>query len=386
MGYICEKKDYKNIFCVRARKGKMMSILCRPILLHNEFLPAIAGRRKWDYQVLGHYDGITIKNNIENITGFCSLYQLFELCARYEGGDEGNEINSNSYFTQFVFGFHFDKKKEELFWKSTLPFTYLCLIQFDDWQLEQYRAYLDGGKYLEDERRSLGLKEQEKVELQTYYTLDNSDMLLAIKCKESRTGAGLINNLHQDIGDSHPFKIRNTYSILALKKEDINKEGDFTNPEDTIDLLELRVIESRPNSVNHLYNMLNEEAAGREEGIQIARKALLGAEDEVIIIREIPWNKLVKYYRDDTGILCNSNECTRRYANAVSCKIMIPIEDGRKEQDEKEADIANALERFEYLYRAETGKFSDYSFYQTYWPFYSFVKILMCVSLTYHLN
>ena len=30
-----------------------MSMECRPILLHNEFLPSISGPRQWDYQVLG---------------------------------------------------------------------------------------------------------------------------------------------------------------------------------------------------------------------------------------------------------------------------------------------------------------------------------------------
>lgn len=41
-----------------------MGIVCRPILLHNEFFSAIPGKRQWDYQVLGYYDGITIMNNI----------------------------------------------------------------------------------------------------------------------------------------------------------------------------------------------------------------------------------------------------------------------------------------------------------------------------------
>ncbi len=31
-----------------------MSMECRPILLHNEFLPSISGPRQWDYQVLGY--------------------------------------------------------------------------------------------------------------------------------------------------------------------------------------------------------------------------------------------------------------------------------------------------------------------------------------------
>lgn len=61
-----------------------MSIECRPILLHNEFLPSISGPRQWDYQVLGYYDGITVlENTVIECTG--KLKNLFDICVKYEG-------------------------------------------------------------------------------------------------------------------------------------------------------------------------------------------------------------------------------------------------------------------------------------------------------------
>ncbi len=38
--------------------------ICRPIILHNEFLPACTGERIWEYRAFGHYDGITVKESI----------------------------------------------------------------------------------------------------------------------------------------------------------------------------------------------------------------------------------------------------------------------------------------------------------------------------------
>ena len=38
-----------------------MAIVCRPLIIYNEFLPAeIKGEREWEYQAFGHHDGIKI--------------------------------------------------------------------------------------------------------------------------------------------------------------------------------------------------------------------------------------------------------------------------------------------------------------------------------------
>lgn len=39
-----------------------MKNVCRTILLHDEFIPAMAGNRDWKYQVLGHHDGMSVGN------------------------------------------------------------------------------------------------------------------------------------------------------------------------------------------------------------------------------------------------------------------------------------------------------------------------------------
>lgn len=91
-----------------------MGIVCRPILLHNEFLPARTGKRTWDYQMFGHYDGMTCGKSFYLNDG-SSFEQLFEVCAEYDS-------TIHPYFTQILFGLHPEEEKEEAFWKKETPF------------------------------------------------------------------------------------------------------------------------------------------------------------------------------------------------------------------------------------------------------------------------
>lgn len=378
-------------------------MICRPILLHNEFMPTKTGERKWDYRVFGYHDGMTIKESIE-FNKSASLKEIFELCVN-------NEEAMQPYFTQFLFCFHPDKDSEDRFWKCELPFTYLCLLQFVDSDVEAYRNYLESEEYLKKELEIFKCQE-EQVSVAAYYSLDNSDLILIIKCEKSKTGAELINDLHHNAG-KHPFKLRNSYSVLTIKSEDIDDPDKFSENEEVIDLIELRIVERDIDSIGRLYLRLKTELEKKNQKFCIERKSLLGTEDESIIIRNLRWKELIPYYRSKTGILNNSNECSQRYANATSTKIMYPLKDtdilqknvfkrdsgrrhrllgdliyeeikdtysGRKDQSSRTEKknlimFTNALRRFEYTDRSERV-FSDYNFYPMFFPFYTFVKLL----------
>ena len=40
----------------------MTEMVCRPILLYNEYVPAMIGERNWKYLAFGHHDGMTIED------------------------------------------------------------------------------------------------------------------------------------------------------------------------------------------------------------------------------------------------------------------------------------------------------------------------------------
>lgn len=179
-------------------------MICRPILLHNEFMPARYGKRDWHYQILGYHDGMTIEDGFE-IQDVSSFKEMFKQCVEYE------DKKMHPYFTQFLFGFHPDKKKDEEFWNSEYIFTYISLLQVNNKEIQKQREYLE----------QLCFSEAEVI---AYYSLDNSDLIFAVKCNSCKQGFQIINDLHTkiNIGNEISFELRNSYTVLALRKQDIN--------------------------------------------------------------------------------------------------------------------------------------------------------------------
>lgn len=98
-----------------------MRLVCRPIIMYNEYVPAIAGERTWQYQVLGHHDGMNVLEPVYMDIG--ELYQ--KLYNKYTQQD--HELD---YADQAYYGLHDDDGKEETFWNRKSIFTFVSYIQF----------------------------------------------------------------------------------------------------------------------------------------------------------------------------------------------------------------------------------------------------------------
>ncbi len=386
-------------------------MICRPLLLHNEFMPAITGERNWDYRVLGYHDGMTVKNSIilEDTNSFA---EIFRTCVAYE------EEAIHPFFTQFLFGFHPDEKTDRRFWDNSQHwnFTYISLLQFANPDIGLFREILESSSFIQDELKSLKCPD-ETVRTIAYYSLDNSDLIFVIKCDNCKLGAKIINNLHCSQNQDHNFHLRNSYTVLALNSQDINHSEKLSQLDEKIDLLELRIVERSSNSGAKLHRKLYDILHLWDKDIKIERKALLGTENEAIIIRDIAWKYLIPFYRTchPEGILCNSNADAQNYANAISTKIMLSLEleDSSIAESNTENETVNshrskllceiiynnikelyqtkiggryqaelknllmftdALWRFESAYH--NGKaFSDYNFFSILRPLYIFVEL-----------
>lgn len=383
-----------------------MGMICRPVLLHNEYVPAIVGKREYEYLVLGHHDGMTVGKEFP-IDEAGSFEDMFSYNAQYEGAQ-------SSYSTQFFFGLHDDNNTEKLFWESDFPFTFVSFIQFEGRQLSEYQGYLENQQYVIAEKEVLQLPDQiEDIRTVAYYALDSSDIILAIKCRSCKTGTQIINNLHQDIQNSHPFRIRNSYSILAINRSYIDNEEKRILVDGSIEQLELRVIERKKGSINKLYEILQTTLENHYSEPQVDRKGLLGTEDEAIIIKNVLWKDLLLLYKEENGILLNSNEASQRYAAAITTKMLYSIKENKeievqpsntpntpfwdylhqkvekiyKDQNTASAlaerknlmMLINALRKIEYSYYAEKT-FNDYCFYTIMMPTAMFVKLRECES------
>lgn len=378
--------------------------ICRPIILHNEFLPANTGERTWEYRAFGHYDGITVKDGI-CIERYENLKSLFDVCLQ-------SEEDSFMYFSQTLLGFHSKTEEEEQFWEKKLPFLYIVLLQVSDVKVEAYQKYLESREFLEKELSCLGREDEIKSTFITaYYSLDNSDLITVIKCGYADTGAVLINSLHQDNGSESTVSILNSYSILGICQEEIITPDSFIEANKPIEEMELRVIEGDSNSIADLYRRLMVELEIEKNETTISVKTLLGTEDASIVIKNLSWKQLLPLYREKTGILNNSGKEAQKHACAISTKIMLPF-DGCEKSDEhgneeaankrkifciwlnekidevclrqsgagKPAEKKNLIMFAKSLFRFENAcyikkEFSDYNFFALYLPFYTFVEL-----------
>lgn len=378
--------------------------ICRPIILHNEFLPASTGERTWEYRAFGHYDGITVKTSI-CIEKYENLKPLFDVCLQ-------SEEESCMYFSQTLLGFHSKTEEEEQFWEKKLPFLYIVLLQVSDTQIETCQEYLESREFLEKELSCRGREDEiTNTFITTYYSLDNSDLIVVIKCGYADTGAVLINSLHRTCGNGSPISILNSYSILAIYQEEIRKSSSFIEANQPIDEMELRVIEGDSDSIAALYHRLLDELEIGKNETKTCIKTLLGTEDASIVIRNLPWKRLLPLYQEKKGILNNSSKQAQKYAYAISTKIMLPFDEcGHIEEEEaretgdkkgefclwlkekidevclnkkgtgKFAEKKNLIMFVKSLFRFENScyikkEFSDYNFFALYLPFCTFVEL-----------
>ncbi len=371
-----------------------MGIVCRPLLLYNEFLPAeISEREKdWDYQAFGHYDGISIGEKVV-LKDMSDLSPLFK---------QGNIYETNgTYFTHVLWGFYGNGEEEEAFWRIDAPFIYVCLMQLSD----DTKAALEN-------RYNNTRKELQKtgVGCLLYHSLDNSDMVLVIKSETADDGFKIVNDLHYE-QSRDCLKLRNTYSILGVRRSVIDSDINRVRDNDIVPMVELQIIEKDRERTELLYQKIKKQLNdnGYEDEV-IWRKSVLGTEDDAIFMRNISWKTLLSFYKKGSGLLCNSNLCTQDYVYAVSTRILlkenkssikdthekmvianvnmrrpfcdmlatfVKTTDSKKFSDAEKKNLLmliNAFRRFEYVNREERP-FSDYNFFPLFLPFYQFIVL-----------
>lgn len=377
-----------------------MSLFCREIMLYNEFVPALEPEKhNWEYRAYGHYDGIGIGKKIEFQNG-SSFEKIYTSCAE-------SDSENMSYATQTLLGFFENEEKEHEFWQTDKPFLYIVLLQVADNASTPFYKDMCDGKFLKNQYKEIGLNEKqwESIMVQPYYSLDNSDFFLAVKCDYTSIGTKYINYLHQK-KEENTFQVKNSYSILGVQSAMIENglPDDISN--EKIDMIELRAIEKEGGSIGQLYKKLREEFEA-DKSIKVSRLSLLGTEDEAIVITNISWRKLLPLYSKQNGLL--SNSCAN-YTSAISTKVMFHINDNnaaviknmenngdvnetkicdkmcklineiykdcndvRKISEKKNLMmLVNSLRRFE----KKNQLFADYNFFTLFMPLYVFLRLL----------
>lgn len=285
-----------------------MRNICRPFVLHNDFLPPDSGvHEDWDYLAFGYYDGISIGENLFKDNEF-SLNLLWD----YE--KERLKKLEGKYSEKIIFGFRSENDsytnahiKDEIFWnqETEYPFIFAILLQIKEEDIEK----LNYDKRCEME---IGISIPEKVQAISYLTLDNSDLILVLKCKEYQTGANIIDGFHRSEVDSVIKKcgMRLTYSftIAGIDRKKLNQQLEKISEmqSENVNKAYVYVIEKWPGSIDNVLNKMNEQM-GLKNGKKAKKESVLGCNDEVIIIENVPWGSFLKMFVDKTGVLNNSS-------------------------------------------------------------------------------
>lgn len=276
-----------------------MKNICRPFTLYSDFLPPAKESRAWKYLAFGYFDGVNVGNNL-----FDKGWNLEKL---WQHSEKEKISLDGSYTEQTIFGFRTEQDNEEVdkeFWDRVedgrYPFLFLILLQ-DKLQGENYAKLCRSRRKLEKT-----LEAEEGLTAISYLTLDSSDLLLVLACKEYSIGSKLIDSFHTGDGNSalcdNGWNLYYSYTISAVQKAFLNDENKIARLEGILDSAYIHVIERRPGSMECVYHEIVSKCSK-----EIERKAALGCNDDLIVMKDIPWSYFLKFYQDDIGVLNHSS-------------------------------------------------------------------------------
>lgn len=306
-----------------------MKNICRPFTVYSDFLPPAKESRDWQYLSFGYFDGVNVGHNLFE-SGDWDLEKMWHYT-------ETQKAHLNGSFTeQTIFGFRAEEDedgKDEKFWEAAkgeeYPFLFLVLLQ-DEHRGEELTALWRSRTRLET---TLSL--QEGVNAISYLTLDSSDLLLVLACREYSIGAELIDSFHT--GNKNTALCENgwnlcySYTIPSVRKDFLNSSKKIAGVKGILDSVYIHVIEKWTGSIENVYRELyNRWPEGTE------KKAVLGCNDDLIVMKKVPWSLFLTFYQDNTGLLNHS--CCVYQDNIVGVTTIL----GEKE---KQRNVAGKRER-----------------------------------------
>ena len=291
--------------------------ICRPITFYNQFIPAMFPRGEWEYNAFGAFDGIKIQHKIVGNTTGDILEGIWERQNKFAGTLKGN------YSTQTIYGIcNMEEEKEDEFWKEDMqkPFCFFSRIQLK----------IDMGEAEQNIKKvSAAFKNNDNTKSIVYLTYDNSDFLVITKASTYNAGAELINNMHQKfVISDEKYELKNSFTIFAIKQDIIeqmenDKIREQYNTLDKIDWVSIRIMEKNCNQMQKYIQNVNEQL--RNMNFDTAgMQPILGIDDGMLIINNVPWGDFLKLYCRKTTIF--SSEKIAGITTSICVKINQKVE------------------------------------------------------------
>jgi hypothetical protein len=314
--------------------GKTMKNVCRPFYLFNDYLPpskAPDANTRW--KILGYYDDLQVGENLfggnDNNIDFEKLW---------EANLQKNESLCGSYSLQTIYGFR-DKDDDE-FWDSKntddYPFLFFSMLQVGKSECD-IKA-LEKAAELE---KALNGNDIKSV---TYYSVDYSDIIVVLLCKNYDDGARLIEELH--LGKNEPFKdiklnISYGYSFVAINMTLVNNPETLKNIKGNVKNVQIYIIAKELEKAYSTYDCMLDEIKkdGGEEYLNgISKQTLLGCNDLKFEIEELPWDIFLSFFKNKKGIYNHTSKIYQ--SNLIGVTTII----GTSPMGENKPQVANNSE------------------------------------------
>lgn len=394
--------------------------ICIPLNLYSKHIPSKLKEREGDYLLFGHYDSLEIGQNLFQTN--CSFNELWKYAVDNADMD-GNERN---YSKQILYALRSTEKDDEYndyneFWLSNNlpPFLFICILQVGNINnIYDCRALLKRD-VIDYYKERVG---DDDIEVKCYSSLENNCIILAFRCGNFAIGLDIINKYHNEesalISDgNNTINIHYTYTTIGFKTS-----FDYNRLQDKLSRVNLYVIEKTPGSSALLYSRLCDKLTDTSTNklcARIDKKQIIGNDDEIWEISDIPWNKFLDLYlnqEENERILSSGSVICERYTYSIVThfinkhdeNIAKETKESRKHSNrcqtiykilsefykihEKNVSemvavkrkgyyksliyIINSLEKFEYAFNLEEH-FNDYTYFMLYNPLISMTEALL---------
>lgn len=267
-----------------------MNNICRPFVLHNDFLPPIPRvHENWDFLSFGYNDGLSVGGNL--FIGSCDSCN-FQLMWEYQVKHEKKVGNGCS--SHILWGVRCEDEqnvgvRDADFWKekSDYPFLFVSLFQLT-------------GECQNADRIKLERKLAEKgLYAITYLTFDNSDFILVLKCLNYADGADIISEFHNKdsnlLTDCKIGSLTYSFTIASINRTILSNDERIDKVEGIIQRAYIYAIEGNLGGVAKLYEGIKEILG---ESCVDPKENVLGCNDEVIVVNTVPWSKFLKFFKE----------------------------------------------------------------------------------------
>lgn len=286
--------------------------VCRCFVFHNDYIPPVnQAHDEWDYMAFGYYDGISVFENVAGLTEN-TLGSIWENSIQQKAKELGTGIK------QVIYGFRTEIDqmicKDEEFWAdkdncTQYPFLFFVMLQLHEENKDSLKLLFAQKDALEQKYTKDG-----QYKAIAYLTLDNSDIFLILRCQEYKWGANLVEEMHSPNPFFDKWSVKYSFTIPAVNRKFLNDSAAVAACKGAVEHAYIYATEIMAGSVDRLQSNIEDEINDYFGG----KLSVLGYNDELIHLQNMPWEKFLNLYRDYQGAFNYSSETFQKSVASIT--------------------------------------------------------------------